>query len=329
MKRIALALLFGLATTARAQQAPQVVKLVDGREIHVSGLRRWTVAMIQDSLGKYSPADSLQSHACAAALRYKLHFADASAITLMMAPHRPDIIFVDVREPQDSSRVRYRDVPLDTTSPKPEWQSVTTIMARRPGQFRKGVMAHFGEHVLSPTDTLAKEVVTFLAAQRSPANRSAALSVLRTSANYRDRGVAAVVLGNYPSDPEVWKALFDAMLETDGVVRGFAMETVERVTKNPVVTPDWRAAATTVHSVLDGTSLFLLPDMIQLLARRSDVEPQLAASFLAGGGEMLLNYLASAQPVRSRPAHALLVKLRGEDLGTDPAVWRRWIADLQ
>jgi hypothetical protein len=38
------------AKSAAAQKAPVTVSLQDGRQIYVSGLRRWTVDMVQDSL---------------------------------------------------------------------------------------------------------------------------------------------------------------------------------------------------------------------------------------------------------------------------------------
>ena len=46
-------------------QTPAVIHLPH-KTIEVVGLERWTVQMIQDSMDRYSPGDSLQSHACAA-----------------------------------------------------------------------------------------------------------------------------------------------------------------------------------------------------------------------------------------------------------------------
>jgi hypothetical protein len=86
--------------------------------------------------------------------------------------------------------------------------------------------------------------------------------------------------------------------------------------------------APAVHAILDGTSLFQLESLAELLTDRPEIGPQHASPFLRNGGEMLLNYLASEQPTLSLPARRLLVKLRGSDLGTDVAAWRRWIAGL-
>src|SRR5688572_14822988 len=128
------------ARIAAAQSAPSVLKLDDGRTIYVVGLRTWTVRMIQDSLTKYSPKDSLQSHACAAILRYKLGFADASAVR-MMSERAPDIVFVHVREPQDSARVHYRALPLDTLNPVKHWLKATSIASASARALHEGSVA--------------------------------------------------------------------------------------------------------------------------------------------------------------------------------------------
>ena len=59
------------AAAARAQ-ASSVIE-TPTLTIELIGLKRWTVAMIDDSLAKYSPKDRLTAHACAAILRTKLH----------------------------------------------------------------------------------------------------------------------------------------------------------------------------------------------------------------------------------------------------------------
>ena len=88
--RLALVTLLMTAGTHRLRsQSPAVLTLPDGRVIEVLGLRRWSLAMLQDSLSRYSPGDSLQTHSCAAVLRYTLRFADAAATTYHFRPdHR-------------------------------------------------------------------------------------------------------------------------------------------------------------------------------------------------------------------------------------------------
>jgi len=91
-----------------------VVLRVPGRTVEVIGLRRWTLAMVQDSMAKYAPGESLASHACAAVLRYQLHFAEASAMTFLgMSGDSIERVVVSVVEPQDSARVHHRNLPPD------------------------------------------------------------------------------------------------------------------------------------------------------------------------------------------------------------------------
>jgi hypothetical protein len=131
--RVLTALLYAAPICA---QSPAELHLADGRIVEVIGLRRWPIQMIQDSLARYSPTDSLQSHACAAALRYKRHFTDASASYYSPKPGELRIV-VTVREPQDSLLVKYRRVAFDTTGGRREWAEVRDIMATSPATRRQ------------------------------------------------------------------------------------------------------------------------------------------------------------------------------------------------
>jgi hypothetical protein len=157
----------------------------------------------------------------------------------------------------------------------------------------------------------------------------AALSTLETSPNMRDRSVAAVILSNFAERSEVFPALLRGMLESDGPVKNWSSETLAFVAAKPAVKPNWKTLAPEIRSILDGTSLFILDDVLKLLAGRSDIGPDLAGPFLAGGGEMIVSYLDNPQPIRSGPARAVLTKLRGADLGAEPAAWRSWIETLR
>src|SRR5690348_16960667 len=80
----------------------------DEVRLELIGLKRWTVPMIQDSLRRYAPNDSLMSHACAAVLREKLRFADASAVyytTTTAGMQAKPYVAVTVVEPQDSALI--------------------------------------------------------------------------------------------------------------------------------------------------------------------------------------------------------------------------------
>jgi hypothetical protein len=83
----------------------------DQLRLELIGLKRWTIPMIQDSLRRHAPNDSLMSHACAAVLRQTLKFADASVVyytTSTAGVQSKPYLAVTVVEPQDSGLIRYR-----------------------------------------------------------------------------------------------------------------------------------------------------------------------------------------------------------------------------
>ena len=322
------------AVPLRAQEAP-ILRLADGRTVEVLGLKHWTLAMLQDSLAKYSPGDSLQSHACAVVLRYKLHFADAASNEVSMGDGSPNHVVVTLREPQDSNRVHYRMMPLDSTNPLPRWARATASLARHPGLFQMAI----GTLYLDPTSQAAPRfrsvadsaeavsVVEFLRARTAEKDRLEGLDALAHASNMNDRVIAALILINFGSRDDTWWALVDAMRESDGPVKGFAARALEALSTRSTRTVNWRPRNEGIHAMLDGTSLFVLPALMEVLLK-TGVGPANARAFLRGGGEILLAYLGSAEPMLARASHALLVQLRGQDLGLAVDPWRKWVASL-
>src|SRR5215217_2718815 len=116
MRRSASALCLSIALLAPsiAMAQARIVSLTDssGTPMTVIGLRHWTVAMIEDSIAKYAPGESMRSHACQAVLQYKLGFPSASVVHYIM--ETPDgkssTLVVTLVEPQDSGRLSWRRV---------------------------------------------------------------------------------------------------------------------------------------------------------------------------------------------------------------------------
>ena len=330
--RVAVVTLLVMASTHRLQsQSPAVLTLPDGRVIEVLGLRRWSLAMLQDSLSRYSPGDSLQTHSCAAVLRYTLRFADAAATTYIFRPDRPERVVVSVREPQDSARVHYRDLPRDTANARLEWQPITTVMTTRPAAFWPAVGAFTSggrgqpARYRTPADSAAAaRMLTFLRARTSAPDRLLAQDALAGSPNVLDRAAAALILANFADRDDTWWALVEAMRESDGMAKGVAATVLQALAPRHV---DWSPVTVGIHAMLDGTSLFELPTLVSVLST-TGVGPAQAAPFLRGGGDMLLAYLGSGTEMLSSSAHTLLVQLRGADLGGAPEPWRVWIAGL-
>src|ERR1051325_440076 len=115
-----------------------------GKTIEVLGLNRWTIQMIQDSMTKYAPGESLASHACAAVLRYQLGFADASSTTYMGFIRGDTIprVVIALVEPQDSARVQYRDIPMDTTKPYAPWKTAIAIASKTPSVIEMALQSY-------------------------------------------------------------------------------------------------------------------------------------------------------------------------------------------
>lgn len=323
-----------LAIRSGAQAAP-FIQLADGRTVEVIGLKRWTIAMIQDSLRKYSPGTSLESNACARVLRYELHFADASAGEYKLG-NRPNQIVVTVREPQDSVQVHHRMMSNDTLGGRREWRTVTDVVRNHANIFYPamhtfvariaGQNGHQRYRTAGDSATAA-EIVSFLMQRRSQADRRLALRSLARDSRMTDRMVAALILANFPSNDETWWALIEALREDDGWVIGVAANVLSALSAAPRPI-DWRPKNEAIRVMLDGTGLFGLPALIQTL-NATEVGPANARAFLHNGGEMLTAYLGSSNPILAESSYSLLVKLRGRDLGREVAPWRTWIASLR
>lgn len=324
-----------LAASASAQQAP-ILTLSNGGTVEVLGLRRWTLGMLQDSLAKYAPGDSLQSHACAAILRYTLGFADAASTEFILREGEPSRVVVSVREPQDSARVHYRAMPLDTVNALPVLRPVTDAIVHRPAVFWPAARAYLSplqpgqsaRRDAAPADSAASAaLVTFLRARKTERDRRQALSVLDHAPNVYDRVAAVLILANFGARDDTWWALTDVLRESDGIAKSVAADVLQALIERTPRRVRWGPASRGIHAMLDGTSLFQLPQLIDVLTRTgagtADARP-----FLRGGGEMLLAYLGSANPMLADRSHQLLVRLRGEDLGAAVGPWRAWVRTL-
>lgn len=333
--RIISILPLALATCiASAPLSAQTVLTLPGKRVEVVGLRRWTIAMIQDSLRKYAEGVGLDSHACAAALRYKLGFADASATDYGV--WRGDSlrsIFVAVVEPQDSAHVHYRGAPMDTTVFKPEWAPVARLVDRHMGELifvldAASQKTRASRPVPKGLDsTAASKISAFLESQVSAVDERDARQVLLRDPNDRTRIVAAAILARFTSSDATLATLVDAMLESDGRVKEVAGHILENVTQDGPRPVDWRNSAAALHGILDGTSLFLAHTTMDLLVA-TRVDSSLAGPLLRNGGRTVLDFLGAQHPWPRESAHRLLVALSGRDFGYDVDRWRQWIAQL-
>jgi len=321
---------------ARAPAEAQAVLTFPGKTVEVIGLRRWTIPMVQDSLAKYAPGITLDSHACAQALRYKLGFADAAVMSYQTPGDSLETVLVIVVEPQDSARVQYRPAPLDSARPRAAWRPLLRVIREKPPAFQTALWQYraweLDPHVALPPwaardSTEIRAVWRFLAGQRRSAHLETAIRVLRTDSNVYDRIAAAAILANFTDQDRALHALVGALLESDGPVKGIASIVLESFSQERPRPVDWRPVAAELHAILNGTDLFALSATMRLLVA-TGVHSDLAPSLLRGGGEMVLSFLTAQHPDPRLSAHALLVALRGTDLGFDINPWREWIRSL-
>ena len=196
-----------LAGTVAVALAPagvssqQVLALPD-RTVEFIGLQNWTMEMVQDSLAVYSPADSIHKHTCAAALRYRLGFAEAASVAYRDGG--TPYVIVSVVEPQDSGRIRHRYLPLDTAGFREEWREAVQVIRTRPHLFHiavDGYTPDFSVRGLQPPPHMGPDsaqvlgIWRFLAARQSEKDFQGALAVLTDGApSLYDRVVAAAIL---------------------------------------------------------------------------------------------------------------------------------------
>ena len=328
-----------LAPTAHRAQAPIRVhnEMLETPEVRLEliGLKRWSLAMIRDSLARYAPSDSLTSHACAAILRGKLRFADAAVEYYPpgFAGHVKGYFAVPVVEPQDSARVRYRARPRDSVPDRPDWARALAVFKEQNQAFQSAIqwpsflLGRTDPDSVEPRLAAARPLLEFLRAHRTEADRRTALWTLAHDGNTRQRAVAAVVLAGFPSSDSTWWALADALRDQDGMVSATASQVLSALSKGAAKTVDWGPAADGIRAVLDGTNLFAHNDLLDALTA-TKVNPALAAALLRGGGELILAKLSSQDPIATRAAHRFLAQVSGHDFGNSEAAWESWVRSL-
>ncbi|HEY6219596.1 MAG TPA: hypothetical protein VIV65_06040 [Gemmatimonadaceae bacterium] len=353
-----------LATSACKDKSPrpsgdiqpaQRIQLDTNKSVELIGLRWWSPEMIQDSLAKYAPGKGLDAPDVASILRNRIHFADA-------AVHSSEQVFdenestqytVVLREPADSARVHFRPQHLDSAATYAPWSAITRRLGGPASHLFEVVSAYQLEgpqhtvvdssdrahpHTLfnqvgypfdSSADSVAAwPILTAIAALKRDADFAAARQIVATSNSEIDRMLAALVLANFASRDDAWRALLDESIGFDQRAdAATAWQALAAMSERKPRTVDWTPVAREIHDVLDGTAVAALPAIARTLVR-TGAGPKDAAAFLAGGGEILTAYLESANTDLSEPAHQLLVALRGSDLGTEVGPWRAWIRTL-
>jgi hypothetical protein len=327
-----------LPTAGRAQVAQSVhneLLETPTARLELIGLKRWTLAMIQDSLTRYAPSDSLTSHACAAILRGKLGFADAAAQYYPpgFEGSTKGYWAVPVVEPQDSARVRYRAHPRDSVPDRADWGPALAIFRQHNQVFQSAIqwpsflLGRMHPNSVEPRLAPARPLLEFLREHRTEADRRSALWTLAHDGNAHQRAVAAVVLAAFADRDSTWWALADALRDQDGMVSATASQVLSTLSQSAARSVSWAPVADGVRAVLDGTDLFAHNTLLDALAA-TRVDPALASALLRGGGELVLAKLRSQDPSGARAAHRFLTQVSGRDFGHSAALWENWVRSL-
>ncbi len=329
---LSLALLLAEAVPLTAQQSSvplsQTLK-ISGTTVEVIGLKKWNLKMLQDSLKKHDI--SLTSGMCAATMRYSLGFADAAVIGI-----KSEYRLVTLTEPQDSSHIRYRPMPFDTTPGRAEWSEMEHLAKVFPEQFVLAVAKYpaYKDSAISalPPDlrkdsTAIRKLWNFIRAHNTPSDEKAAIMALKSASQVADRRTAMAIAMNFPESDSVWAAVASGMIETDGPIKLLAADAIRGFIAAGHRPSSWEAIAPTVSAILNGTSQFMIFEAMDLV---ESIKPDsvLSKSLLKDGGSLLLAYASLQRPRYRERALTTLRTLSGKDFGADVSKWQAWVASL-
>lgn len=337
-------------------------KIVDDSTgtLELIGLKRWSYRMLEDSLARYAPGESLRSHACQAVLQQKLHFPSASVqafIGFLEPGSDRTATIVTVVEPQDSARVRRRTFAGPPGLRVAAWRDIhaaltfadtvgDTVMFQPNAvpflmQFYEDAVTREPDGTLTvrrgrdvlpggAPEGLEKAAGPFwngIARRNDPGSMRRAIATLRADANVENRLVAASILRNFPARDEAWHALVGALRDEEDRVQSTAAQALASMSRRAPRRVDWRPATDDLRALLGGTNVGQFRELVTMLDA-TKIDGALAAPLLAGNGDLLLAVAAAEfRPVRD-PARALLARLSGQASAT-PGEWARWIATLK
>jgi len=286
--------------------------------IEIIGLKRWTIQMIDDSLAKYSPEDKLTGHACAAILRLKLHFADASVsvYTGMTKAQTKPYVAVTVIEPSDSALIHYKPEFKVSLPVRAEWADAFAQFKAANELAQTAIQTpSFYASTLSPKDSTRFEKVRALhdlvAAHHSESDFEIARHTLDMDGNSSNRAMALLVLSSFVERDSAWWVVTDALRDpSSGMVNATASQVLRMMAERSPRAVDWAPVANRLRYVIDGTNLFAFNGLLSVLTSTS-VSPSLAPALLANGGTILGAKLRSGDAEAKRATRGFLAQLSG------------------
>lgn len=326
--------MIGIFATVPSMAHTQELLETPNTRVEVLGLKRWTVPMIQDSLARYAPQDSLTSHGCAAILRMKLKFPDAAASYFGQDGAGRELIVVAVVEPQDSALVRYRTPAPDSLPDIAQYAAAIAVFQNHNQDFQHLIQdpsflaAHSAPGAADAPRNLLEPVRRLLVSEHSVGGQRRAVKVLARDRNPHNRVMALVVLSGFPKSNTTWLTLADELRDPDGMVSATASQLLTTLARYAPRTVDWSPALDGLEAVMAGTNLFAQLPLIEVLTR-TKVAPSLAPPLLRAGAPLLLARLRASPQAGRDLARGLLEQLSGEHYGQNLAAWTQWVASIQ
>jgi hypothetical protein len=307
-----------------ANALSQVVGTSNGK-VEFIGLEKWHPKMIQEKLGYDSP-DSF--HFCAADLKDKLKFADASVVVDREDGKKYTII--TVVEPDRAQAIRYQHSPTGSVPVPDQWRDLIQLVEQKRvlnGLLDYGSTLKNAINIDKPL--ISGEETTWwklLQQRKSKEDFQVAIKVLAEDKEFQKRVAAAIILTNFADNDAAWLALMAGVRNENNFVNTACMQSLITLTKYVPRQVDWSSASSGIYHILNGTNLFALPHVIETLLK-TKISPKLAKTLLKNnGGRMLLAYLRAKHEREKSLAHRLLAQLSGKDFGFDDQRWSAWIS---
>ncbi|MGH9889523.1 MAG: hypothetical protein ACREBE_28580, partial [bacterium] len=283
MRHIVIAALAAASLTTPVAAQPTVIHTATST-IEIIGLKQWTVKMIENSLEKYGQ-DKLTAHACAAILRGKLHFADAS---VTMYSNFPEFDFkpyvaITVVEPVDSAKIHYKSWKFDRLQARAEWAEAFAQF-KTSNELAQGAIqteSFYAEHLSAADSTKYVKLDALhrvIVSSRSPADFTNAARTIETDSVMANRVIATLILGNFADRDSAWWTLVDAQRDPTWV-SSTASQVLNIMGRRSPRVVDWTPVAGRLRYLLDGTNLFAFNPTMKTLTT-TGVSPALAAALL-------------------------------------------------
>lgn len=318
-----------------AATAAQILETPEGK-VEFIGLHHWTPEQVRDTLAALRPDVPLTSGACAAVLQLQAGFPEAAVHGYSFADgivekHK----LITLVEPEESDRVRFAPVPVDSSAPVDRWAEAYAILQGKAqawnlaiqGRGRNPSPEAWSRLGIDSTDYL--EARSFLERHATEEDLKLALDILSHDRAGLNRVVAVGILSGFPHREEAWHALVRA-------ARGFGPQDwgrnaaalmISGTAREAPDSIDWSPVSDDLAAILSGTNLFAFMPVLGLLAQ-TGLSPELTRELLADGAPLVIDHLAAWSPMARGSARMFLEGVSGEQHGDDVVAWKAWIASL-